>query len=41
MLEHLLNDLFLWDCRLIHAIQSIVECLACALEGGYIAGKVR
>jgi hypothetical protein len=40
MLEHLLNDLLLWDCGLIHAVQSIVQSLASALEGGYIPRQV-
>lgn len=40
MLYHVLNDLVLWDDSLIHAIQSIVQSLACPLEGGYIPRQV-
>ena len=41
MLQHLLNDLFLWNCGLIHAVQPIVERLASALKRSYIARQVR
>jgi hypothetical protein len=41
MLEHLLNDLFLWNCGLIHAVQPIVKSLTRPFQGGYVAGKVR
>tara|TARA_R110000772_G_scaffold147938_1_gene258352 strand:+ start:177 stop:314 length:138 start_codon:yes stop_codon:yes gene_type:complete len=38
MLKHLLYDLFLRDCGLIHAVQSIVKRLTSALKRSYVTG---